>query len=135
MKQYLLVASTCAFVLALGVVGASSQQSPSTPMQQQDQPHQADREGTMLRHMMHEGEMMGHGMMGGGMMGHQGMMGFPIMRIMFALMDTDSDGTVSLQEFQTAHERIFKAMDANKDGRLTFDEMRAFIQGANRPQE
>ena len=53
-----------------------------------------------------------------------------MMRIMFSLMDTDGDGTVSLQEFQAAHERIFKAMDSNKDGRLTFEEMQSFMQGA-----
>ena len=33
-------------------------------------------------------------------------------------MDSDGDGTILLQEFQAAHERIFKGMDANKDGRL-----------------
>ena len=78
---------------------------------------------------------MGHGMMGGGMMGGHmtghGMMGPPIImfRIMFALMDADSDGTISLQEFQAAHERIFKAMDSNKDGKLTLEEMEAFMHG------
>ena len=49
--------------------------------------------------------------------------------MMFALMDADSDGTISLQEFQAAHERIFRAMDTNKDGKLTLEEMEAFIQG------
>jgi Ca2+-binding EF-hand superfamily protein len=44
---------------------------------------------------------------------------------MFALIDTDSDGTISLQEFQAAHERIFKAMDTNKDGKLTLEELQA----------
>ena len=53
------------------------------------------------------------------------------MRIIFALMDTDSDGTVSLQEWQAAHERIFKAMDANKDGVLTLEEIHAFSRGAS----
>jgi Ca2+-binding EF-hand superfamily protein len=48
------------------------------------------------------------------------------------LMDADGDGTISLQEFQAAHERIFKAMDANKDGRLTPEEMQAFMQGTRR---
>ena len=52
-----------------------------------------------------------------------------MMRMMFALMDADGDGTISLQESLAAHERIFKAMDINKDGKLTLDEMRAFIQG------
>ena len=52
-----------------------------------------------------------------------------MMRIIFALMDSDGDGTISLQEFQAAHERIFKGMDANKDGRLTLEEIQAFMQG------
>ena len=50
-------------------------------------------------------------------------------------MDSDGDGTISLQEFQAAHERIFKAMDANKDGRLTFEEIQAFLQEARRPAQ
>ncbi len=45
-----------------------------------------------------------------------------MMRMLFAMMDSDGDGIVSLQEFQAAHERIFKAIDANKDGRLTLEE-------------
>ena len=59
---------------------------------------------------------------------HRGMM----MRMLFAMMDSDGDGTVSLQEFQAAHERIFKAMDANKDGRLTVEEIQAFVRGGGR---
>jgi Ca2+-binding EF-hand superfamily protein len=86
--------------------------------------------------MGHEGAgMMGGGMMGRGMMGG---MGPPvIMRMMFALMDGDGDGTISLTEFQVAHERIFKAMDSNKDGRLTQEEMQAFMHGTRRsiPQQ
>jgi Ca2+-binding EF-hand superfamily protein len=79
---------------------------------------------------MGQGEMMAGGMMGHSMMG-AGMMAPPpiMMRIMFAVVDTDSDGTISLQEFQAAHERIFKAMDTNKDGKLTLEEMQAFMHG------
>ena len=67
---------------------------------------------------------MGH--MGGGMMGH-GM----FKRMIFALMDTDGDGTISLEEFQAAHAKIFKAMDTNKDGKLTPAEIEAFMSGGS----
>ena len=36
---------------------------------------------------------------------------------------------LSLEEFQAAHERIFKAMDTDHDGTVTFEEMEAFIRG------
>ena len=73
--------------------------------------------------------MMGRGMKGRGTMGGD-TMGPPIMfRMIFALMDADGDGTVSLAEFQLAHERIFKAMDSNKDGKLSPEEMLIFMHG------
>ncbi|MGY4501886.1 hypothetical protein ACVWYH_005843 [Bradyrhizobium sp. GM24.11] len=85
------------------------------------------------------GAMMGSGDMMGGMMRRamkarammgSDAMGPPIMfRMMFALMDADGDGTISLSEFQVAHERIFKAMDTNKDGKLTMEEMLLFMHG------
>lgn len=80
----------------------------------------------------------GRGTMGPGMMDRRGMMGLAsmgrgvMMRMMFSLMDADGDGAVSLQEFQAAHERIFRGMDANKDGRLSLEEIQAFMQGARR---
>jgi Ca2+-binding EF-hand superfamily protein len=86
--------------------------------------------GMMCGGMMGRG-MMGRGMMGSGMMGG-GMMGSPMMfRMMFALMD-DGDGEISLQEFQAAHERIFKAMDKSKDGQVTQEEMQAFMHARSR---
>jgi hypothetical protein len=76
---------------------------------------------------------MGPGLMGrGAMVGSGNLHSRMMMRMLFALMDSDGDGTVSLQESQAAHERIFKAMDANKDGRLTLEEIQAFMQGARR---
>src|SRR5690348_3115026 len=71
--------------------------------------------------------MMRPGMMGHGMMGQEAMGGSMMFRMVFALMDADGDGTVSLPEFQAAHERIFKAMDSNKDGKLTPEEMKTFM--------
>ena len=88
-----------------------------------------ERQGMKSGGDMMGGGMMGRGMMGRGMMGGE-TMGPPIMfRMMFALMDADGDGTISLSEFQVAHERIFKAMDSNKDGKLTREEMLTFMHG------
>jgi hypothetical protein len=83
------------------------------------------RRGAMNPGMMGQGWMMGSGNVGPGPS--------VMMRMIFTLMDSDGDGTVSLQEFQAAHERIFKGMDANKDGRLTLEEILAFMQGTRRP--
>ena len=114
-----------AVILAYGAVGALAQdRMMPQPVQQQaqSQPQPTGQEGSG---MMGQGGMMSGGMMGRGMMGG----GAPVMlRMMFALIDTDSDGTISLQEFQAAHERIFKAMDTNKDGKLTLEEMQAFFR-------
>jgi hypothetical protein len=110
-----------ALILAYGASGVIAQDRVTPqPDQQQMQPHPMGQEGA---DMMGHGGMMGHGMMGGAAMRPHPVM----MRIMFALIDTDSDGTISLQEFQAAHERIFKAMDTNKDGKLTLEEMEAFF--------
>jgi hypothetical protein len=133
-------------------------QDPDQPAAQ-DSENEMEEQGGMQGGTTGQGGMMGQGTMGQGgttgqgetmgqgrMMGpreameHGGMMGrrrvpLVMMRIMFALMDTDGNGTVELNEFQAAHERIFKAMDANKDGKLTFDEMRAFMTGRSVGQQ
>jgi Ca2+-binding EF-hand superfamily protein len=51
------------------------------------------------------------------------------MHIIFSLMDADGDGTISLQEWRAAHERIFKAMDTDHDGTVTMEEMVTFMRG------
>ena len=119
MQKRILMLTMSVFVLACGAVAAGAQQGtmmqhqPQVPQQQQEQEHHRGMG------MMGRGGMMGPGSM------HSGMM----MRLLFAMMDSDGDGTVSLQEFQAAHERIFKAMDNNKDGVLTLEEIGAFMQG------
>jgi len=116
-----------ALTLANGAVGAMAQDQATPKSDQQHwQSYPMGHEGTTEQGGMMQGggHMMGRGMMGRGAMGPPFMM-----RMMFALMDADGDGTVSLEEFQAAHERIFKAMDTNKDGKLTLEEMQAFVHG------
>ncbi|WP_064691633.1 EF-hand domain-containing protein [Rhizobium aegyptiacum] len=63
------------------------------------------------------------GMMGG--MPTAGMRG-SMMKIMFAIADTDGDGALSFEEVTATHKRIFGSVDANKDGKVTPDEMQTF---------
>lgn len=123
--------TTSALILAYGTTGAFAQSQTTAPepdkqlMQSHPMvPGTMGHEGMMGHESMMGGAAMGRGMMEGGMMGPP-----LVMRMMFALMDTDSDGTVSLEEFQAAHERIFKAMDNNKDGKLTLEEIQTFMHG------
>ena len=152
MHKHVLVLTISALVLAYGATAIAQGPMPRADQQQQQAAPGQDgsigqdgmmcgmmgQGGMMGRGMMGQGGMMGRGMMGqGGMMG-RGMVGggamgpTVMMRMVFALMDSDGDGTIELPEFQAAHERIFKAMDSNKDGKLTREEMQAFMQGARR---
>lgn len=70
--------------------------------------------------------MMRHGMKGHGMTRH-GMN----MRVMMILMDTDGDGALSLEEVQTAHAKIFKVIDADRDGKATQAEIEMFFRGGS----
>jgi EF hand len=109
---------------------AAQPQQGMQPGQTQQGAQQVQPEGGMMGGRMMGGGMMGGGMTGGGMMGRhdRGAIGTGMMmRMMFSLMDADGDGSISLQEFQAAHERIFRGMDQNKDGRLTMEEMQSFM--------
>ncbi|MFS8113965.1 EF-hand domain-containing protein [Rhizobium jaguaris] len=77
---------------------------------------------------MMPGGMMGGNMMEHDMMGDMPMMGMrgPMMKIMFAIADTDGDGALSFEEVTAIHKRIFNAMDTNKDGKVTPEEMQEF---------
>lgn len=56
----------------------------------------------------------------------------PLGRVLFALVDSNGDGKISLQEWQAAHERIFKAMDTDNDGTVDIQEMQQFMRGSGR---
>ena len=93
-----------------------------------DYGHRMPGPGMMGGGMM-GGGMMGPGFMGGGMMG-PGMMGSGMMMtMMMAMMDTDGDGALSLEEVQAVHARMFKYVDADGDGKLSPDELRGFFHG------
>ncbi|CAN7752533.1 EF-hand domain-containing protein [Ensifer adhaerens] len=51
-----------------------------------------------------------------------------MMKIMFAVADVDGDGALSFDEVTTIHKRIFETADANKDGKVTPEEMQAFMR-------
>ncbi|CAN7501779.1 EF-hand domain-containing protein [Pararhizobium sp. LjRoot238] len=81
---------------------------------------QSESSETMPGTMMGRHGMMG-GMRGGAMRGH-------MMKIMFAVADVDGDGALSFEEVTTIHKRIFDKVDANKDGKVTTEEMQAFMR-------
>ena len=114
--QLILIAS--ALLLVSNIAGA--QEAPSPGAQEQQAPSAKDTMG-------HMGQCMrGHGMMRPGMMRH-GM----DMRVTMILMDNDGDGALSLEEFQAAHAKIFKVIDADKDGKVTPTEAEMFFRGGS----
>ncbi|PDS45289.1 hypothetical protein CO662_25350 [Rhizobium anhuiense] len=117
---------TITLLALLGVVGsfgtASAQTKSPDPASSEDKPGADETE--MMPGMM--GRNMTPGMyermrMMGPMRGH-------MMKIMFAITDSDGDGGVSFEELTAIHKRVFDAVDANNDGKVTPEEMQAFMQ-------
>ena len=50
-----------------------------------------------------------------------------MMKVMFAIADTNGDGGLSFDEVSALHKRIFDRVDANKDGKVTVEEAQAFM--------
>ena len=83
----------------------------------------------------HDAEQRGGGRMHDRRGGHRdgmrsAMMHGAGMRMMFAIVDADGDGALSLAEIQDFHGRIFKAVDENGDGKVEMTEIEAFVHGA-----
>jgi hypothetical protein len=99
----------------------SSQATPSAESGDtvgQGQGEQSGQAGMTGRTMMQSG-MGGMPMMG--MRGH-------MMKFMFAIADVDGDGALSFEEVTTIHKRIFDKVDANKDGKVTPEEVQTFMR-------
>ncbi|BCH25056.1 EF-hand domain-containing protein [Mesorhizobium sp. L-8-3] len=109
---------------------ALAQAAPPATAEQSAQPGQG---GMMPPGMMAQG-MMGQSMMGGmmqpGMMGGMPMMPMrgQMMKIGFAIADTNGDGGISFDELTTIHKRIFDKVDVDKDGRVTPEEVQTFMR-------
>lgn len=85
----------------------------------------AQMQGMNGRSGMSQGDMSpGDGMMGQGGMGHPMML-----TMMMAMMDTNGDGALSLEEVRAVHERMFGMADADGDGQLSPDEIQGFMMG------
>ena len=84
--------------------------------------------GTMRPGMMGQGMMCG--MMRSGMTGEMPMRGprGHMMKVMFAVADTNGDRALSFEEVMAVHRRIFDRVDANKDGKVIIEEIQSFIR-------
>jgi len=135
-----LMAGSAAFAVIGEENSSRLQLAQATPMPGQSEMMQQEQPGMMVpgmgRGMMGRGttgqDMTGQGTMGGGwgggkrprMMGMRGHM----MKMMFAIADQDGDGALSFEEVTSIHRRIFNAIDANRDGKVTPEEFRNFMR-------
>ncbi len=117
-----------AIVIASGVTTALAQGTTSDPHRPdthliQTAPDAAGQPDMMSPRKEGQG-MMGQGVNGMPMMPMRGSM----MRIVFAIADANVDGGISFDELTTIHKRIFDKVDVNKDGKITPDEIEAFMR-------
>ncbi|MBB3236887.1 EF-hand domain-containing protein [Phyllobacterium endophyticum] len=120
-----------AAVVAAGVLNAATAQTADphhtdTTSQAAPSPGSDDMGSQGQNEQPAQPGMMGRNMMQSGMpmMGKRGHM----MKIMFAVADVDGDGALSFEEVTTIHKRIFDKVDADKDGKVTPEEVQAFMR-------
>ena len=134
MAKHILMLTTVTFALLCGGIPARAQGDTDDPAitrhWEEVQQNQGDEEDSgrmghgMMRHCMRqcmaEDGRMGEGWRKHGMMRHGGMMGPMAMRIIFALIDRDSDGTI--------HWRSFKRLTSVSSKRWTPTKMAPLVR-------
>ena len=131
MPRNTICATIAALVLVAGGALAQSEQGTATAA---GPTTGATRQGgtmPMVQHGAGRGMMQGHPMMGGGP--GRGGMGPHMMLMMMALVDTDASETLSLEEVQAVHARMFQYADTDDNGELTVEELRAIMHGEAMP--
>ncbi|RUZ71587.1 EF-hand domain-containing protein, partial [Mesorhizobium sp. M7A.F.Ca.CA.001.14.1.1] len=91
-----------------------------------DRPDESSRHGD---HWLNRGDW-GRGHRMARHRGHQMMRGAG-MRLVFGLLDTDGDGSLSQNEVEGGVGRIFSNIDENGDGKIDLDEIQSFMHGSN----
>ncbi|MBX5011044.1 EF-hand domain-containing protein [Rhizobium lentis] len=118
--------------LALAQTNDADPHHPATSGQEASPSDAADGTARQGQEAMPGGMDMMQGMMGRNTMMPSGMpmmaMRGHMMKIMFAVADTDGDGALSFEEVTAVHKRIFDAVDSNKDGKVTTEEIQAFMR-------
>ncbi|WP_245489230.1 EF-hand domain-containing protein [Rhizobium ruizarguesonis] len=115
---------TITLLALLGAMGIASAQTKSPDLAQSEAKPEAEGSEMMPG-------MMGRNMMSSGMSEGMRMMGpmhDHMMKIMFVIADSDGDGAISFEELTAIHKRVFDAVDANNDGKVTPEEMQSFMQ-------
>jgi hypothetical protein len=122
--------ATIVGVSAVGTTQTANAADPHYTIMAQDTPPAEPGQPGMIKPEMIGKDMMGEGMRPGmtGGMPMRGARGHMMMKFMFAIADTDGDGALSFEEVMAIHKRIFDKVDANKDGKVTLEEVRAFMR-------
>lgn len=127
MKTALIASSLSAALIAWPAFG---QPVPSSEEHNAHHPQTAQAQTQAPTQPLSQSPAQMPGMMGRGMMGAMPLtaMHGPMMRMMFAVADTNGDSGLSFEEVTAVHKRVFDAADNNKDGKVTLEEMQVFFR-------